>query len=66
MKIKQTVKKPNGIAAILSLFVPGLGQLIKGQIIKGIVFFVGIVISMPTIIIPLVLWIICIMDAYSG
>jgi len=31
----------NVIAALCSLFIPGLGQLVQGRILVAIVFFVG-------------------------
>lgn len=35
----------NGIiAAILSFFIPGLGQALQGDVKKGIVFFIGAIV----------------------
>lgn len=31
----------NTIAAVLSFFLPGLGQVYKGHILRGIAFFIG-------------------------
>lgn len=57
----------NGVAAILSFFVPGLGQIVKGQILKGIGFFLGTFIGMAFFVIPgLVIWVWGIYDAYNG
>jgi TM2 domain-containing membrane protein YozV len=38
-QIQTQVKKP-WLAAILSLFIPGVGQIYNGQIIKGIVILI--------------------------
>jgi TM2 domain-containing membrane protein YozV len=63
------VKSP-GLAAVLSFFLPGLGQIYNGQIAKGIFFLalaslfmwlMGIVIGF--VLYP-VLWIYAIYDAY--
>jgi TM2 domain-containing membrane protein YozV len=45
-------------AALLSLVLPGLGQLYNGDVLKGIVFFVGWVLVVP--------WALAVMDAYYG
>ncbi|KKG08810.1 hypothetical protein EO95_13750 [Methanosarcina sp. 1.H.T.1A.1] len=37
--MSQPGKNP-GIAAVLSFFIPGLGQIYNGQIMKGIIFFI--------------------------
>ena len=42
------------LAAILSLFIPGLGQLYKGHFVQAIIFA----------LVPIVLHIICILQAY--
>ncbi len=39
-------KKSTGIAVIASFFIPGLGQIYNGQILKGI-FFIIIPLSLP-------------------
>ena len=62
--------KNSGLAAVLSFFWPGLGQIYNGQIGKGICFlllhFVFCVLILFLIGIPLVLslWVIGIYDAY--
>lgn len=33
--------------ALLSMFIPGLGQLIKGEILKASLIFLGLLISFP-------------------
>ena len=64
------MKNP-GLAAVLSFFVPGLGQIYNGQIGKGIAFIIGAVISgfLTMLIIGFitypVLWIWAMVDAYK-
>lgn len=61
--IRQNTFHP-GLAAILSLFVPGLGQLYKGQIINAIVWFVIVLVGYFLLIIPgIVLHLLCIFGA---
>jgi len=61
-----------GIAALLSFFLPGLGQVVKGQILKAIVIWLGlivfVVLSLVVIGLPLllVLWLWQIYDAYNS
>ena len=56
-----------GVAAILSLFVPGLGQLYKGQFFRAIVWFVIVVAGYCALVLPgLVLHACCILGALSG
>ncbi|MCW3105738.1 MAG: hypothetical protein JWQ09_244 [Segetibacter sp.] len=63
-------KQTYGLPALLSFFIPGLGQLIKGQIGKGILIWVvgGLLTFFLfwTIIVPLVIWIWNIYDAYNS
>lgn len=59
----------HGVPALLSAFIPGLGQLIKGQIIKAIlIWIIGGVASFFfwwTWIIPFAIWAWNIYDAYN-
>ena len=56
-----------GLAAVLSFFVPGLGQLYKGQILGGILWFFLVGIGYLALILPgLVLHLFCILGALSG
>jgi TM2 domain-containing membrane protein YozV len=56
-----------GLAAVLSFFVPGLGQLYKGQIINGIVWFFTVGLGYLALILPgLLLQLFCIIGAASG
>ena len=53
--------------ALLSLFIPGLGQLCKGQVLNAIVWFFAVMIGYVCFIIPgLVLHLLCIAGAASG
>jgi TM2 domain-containing membrane protein YozV len=64
--------KTHGVPALLSFFIPGLGQLIKGQIFKAIGIWVGLVISvlLVSILIGLIttplIWLWQIYDAYTN
>jgi TM2 domain-containing membrane protein YozV len=61
-----------GMAALLSFLLPGLGQVVKGQILKAFVIWVGlivfVVLSFLVIGLPLllVLWLWQIYDAYNS
>lgn len=56
-----------GVPAILSFFIPGLGQLVKGQVGKGILFFFGVIIGLIFLAIPgIIIWIWQIVDAYNN
>jgi len=56
-----------GIAALLSFFIPGAGQLYKGHIIRGLFWFVITLIGYSLLIVPgIVLHLICIVAAASG
>lgn len=60
----------HGIPALFSFFIPGLGQIIKGQIIKGILIWaIGGVLSFFlwwTVIVPLAVWVWNVYDAYNS
>jgi len=56
-----------GLAAVLSFFVPGLGQLYKGQILNGIVWFFVVGLGYMALILPgLLLHFFCVIGAASG
>lgn len=56
-----------GVAAILSLLIPGAGQMYKGDVGEGIVWLFGISIGYLLFIIPgLIAHIFCIINAASG
>jgi hypothetical protein len=52
------------VPALLSFLIPGLGQLTKGQVGAGILWFFGVFITYP-IVIGFFLHIWCIIDAYK-
>lgn len=61
------VRTNHGIPALLSFFVPGLGQLVKGQVIKGVLIFIGFFAGLFAFIIPgIIVWIWQIIDAYNN
>lgn len=63
---EQVVWKP-GIAALLSLVIPGAGQIYKGNIITGLLWLVTVVVGYMAMFVPgLVLHFICIILAASG
>jgi hypothetical protein len=45
---QEWISKPpgkwSGIAAVMSFFIPGLGQLYKGEVAKSILFFIGMLV----------------------
>lgn len=52
------------MAALISLFVPGLGHLIIGKPFQAILFFVVVIIGYICLVIPgIILHLICIVDA---
>jgi len=66
------VPEKYGVAAVLSFFLPGLGQVVKGQIGKAILIWVGLIafllLSFVAVGIPLlvILWFWQIYDAYNS
>lgn len=63
-------KQTYGLPGVLSFFIPGLGQLIKGHIAKGIlIWLVGGILTFFlfwTIVVPLGIWVWNIYDAYNS
>lgn len=63
-------KQTHSFPALISFFIPGLGQLIKGHILKGIFIwvFAGILTFFFwwTFIIPFILWAWNVYDAYNS
>jgi TM2 domain-containing membrane protein YozV len=59
-----------GVPAIFSFFIPGLGQLIKGQILKAfLIWAVGGVVGFLlawTLIVPFLIWAWNVYDAYNS
>ncbi len=57
----------HGLPALLSFFIPGLGQLVKGQVGKGVIIFIGTAIGLALLVIPgIIIWIWQIIDAYNN
>ena len=59
-------REKSGVAAVLSFFCPGAGQVYNGDIGRGLLFFFGFVLSIVTIIGPPFVWIWSIVDAHEG
>jgi TM2 domain-containing membrane protein YozV len=64
-------KRTYGVPALLSFFVPGLGQIVKGQVLKAIIIWLALGISwllqfvlIGFILLPLI-WLWQIYDAYN-
>ena len=60
----------NGFPALVSFFVPGLGQIIKGQVSKGIlIWLIGGIVSYFlwwTFLAPFCIWVWNVYDAYNS
>jgi len=63
-------KQKHGIPALISLVFPGLGQIIKGEILKGIIIWVvlgGLSFFFGwTVVIPALFWVWNVYDAYNS
>ena len=60
------IPQKHSIPALLSFFIPGLGQIVKGQVGKGILAFIGVGFGMIMLLIPgVIIWIWQIVDAYN-
>ncbi len=60
-------KQSHGVPAILSFFLPGLGQIVKGQVGKGILIFIGFFIGLAMFVLPgVIIWLWQIADAYNN
>lgn len=56
----------SGLAAVLSFFIPGLGQLYKGSVGAGILWFFAVAIGYAALILPgIILHICCVISAGS-
>lgn len=60
-----TRPSPSPHLALLNLIIPGIGQLTFGQVKKGILFIVLFIISLPTVLGPLIVSIISLIDGYQ-
>lgn len=58
------------VPAILSALIPGLGQIVKGQIVKGLlIIIVGVTVAFTlvwTFIVPILIWAWNVWDAYTS
>jgi TM2 domain-containing membrane protein YozV len=62
-----TSSQKHGIPALLSLFVPGLGQIVKGQVGKGILTFIAVPLGLLFLVVPgIIIWIWNVSDAYNN
>lgn len=60
------VQQKHGIPALLSFFIPGLGQIVKKEVGKGVVIFIGFVVGIFILVLPgLFIWIWQLVDAYN-
>lgn len=56
-----------GVAAVMSFFIPGLGQIYGGRVGMGLIFLLLVITGYIVLILPgLVLHIVCIVDAYNS
>ncbi|NUO19799.1 zinc ribbon domain-containing protein [bacterium] len=56
-----------GIAAVLSFFFPGVGQIYRGKILRGLLWMAAVAVGYWLLIVPgLVLHLLCIINAYAG
>lgn len=63
------MKQTYGVPALISFFIPGLGQLVKGQILKAFLIWalggvVGFLLAW-TLIVPFLIWAWNVYDAYN-
>jgi predicted RNA-binding Zn-ribbon protein involved in translation (DUF1610 family) len=64
---RRRAKWSPGTAAVLSLVIPGAGQMYKGQVLNGLVWLVLVVIGYMALLVPgLILHVCCILGAASG
>jgi TM2 domain-containing membrane protein YozV len=70
--VSQVAPRSPGLALLASFFLPGLGQLVNGQVGKGIAMFVAYLVSLAMIFVFIgvvlapAIWIWSMADAYSG
>lgn len=61
------MSQKHGLPALLSFIIPGLGQLVKGHVGKGILIFFGFLIGLIILVLPgVIVWIYGIYDAYNS
>jgi len=65
-------KEKHGVPALLSFFLPGLGQLVKGSVLRGIIVFVAMCLAVAAMgivvgfVIAPILWLWQLYDAYTA
>jgi len=65
-------KRTHGLPMVLSFFIPGLGQIVKGHVLKGVFIFFGMILSLFLmlyvigIITTPILWLWNLYDAYNA
>jgi TM2 domain-containing membrane protein YozV len=65
--VREERKWSPGIAALLSFFIPGAGQIYKGEVIRGLLWIVIVSVGYFILVIPgIILHVICIISAASG
>jgi hypothetical protein len=65
--IKGKPKWNRGIAALLSLIIPGAGQMYKGQVLNGLVWLIVVVVGYAALVVPgVLLHLCCIAGASMG
>lgn len=52
------------LAAILSLFIPGLGQALSGDITKGVMYFIGLLIILAIAHLVFRHWIVTVINIF--
>lgn len=70
--VTQVAPKSPGLALLGSFFVPGLGQLINGQVAKGLLTFLAYLVSIVLMFVVIgfftafAVWVWAMVDAYGG
>jgi len=70
--VKAKESKKYGVPAILSFLFPGLGQIVKGEVMKGIGFIFAAIISVVLMFVVIgfviypIVWIYGVYDAYNA
>ncbi|UMX47531.1 MAG: hypothetical protein L7H18_03725 [Candidatus Nealsonbacteria bacterium DGGOD1a] len=66
INITTNTKQKYGVPALLSFFIPGMGQIVKGEVLKGIIAFISFVAGCFLFVIPgIIIWIAQLIDAYN-
>jgi hypothetical protein len=55
-----------GVAAVLSLLIPGAGQMYKGNVLGGVVWLIAVIIGYTLLVPGVILHLCCIASAASG